>query len=579
MTHNTIALKRLTMNAHWAIVSSALTHRCKTWAKGKNLSVYVGDDGGQGQSTAFYTPSTGQIEINARIAFGQVDPATIGDLRDPIVLSRYPLAAGIALHEAMHAYNQHADLAKLNKELWDRGGESLMNVHTYLEETRVEGRGIIMWPKDKGYLKASSKFIYDTNKGKWSPRFAAVCLIGRAAVGVLDESEVEEVQEYLLTIPGWSTALLAIVRDTAEKFRDLNDYGPDLAEQIRLAEVLDQLMPLPADDFDEEELEEAMQGALSKAARNGSKDAVANAIKARADDEQREKDKDRKQKAKSQAIADSVFYPLKGAPRPERPELSNMRVPTVAEKTAAANLAKELKKAKYRDADLTEFRSALPPGRVSGTEIMRMSAAEYIGASTKGFEPFKRKRYEIIDEPPLSVGIMSDVSGSMIRVQPSIGSACWIIAEAVYGIADANAALVYYGNDVYPGLRKGERLPKVATWTGSAGYEQFDKGFQALDGELDLLSGSGARLLFICSDGQYRPPQVEACLKWLDKCVKSGVAVVWLDLKDKSAAQDYADKFSGGVEHVRIGTDLPAAISKIGEACVRALTAVSSGGD
>jgi hypothetical protein len=132
---------------------------------------------------------------------------------------------------------------------------------------------------------------------------------------------------------------------------------------------------------------------------------------------------------------------------------------------------------------------------------------------------------------------------------------------------------VYFGQDVYPGLRKGERLRNVRVWSGRDGWEQFDYAFRALDGELNLLNGKGARLLVVVSDGQYGGTgQDVARDKWLKYCVRNGVGVVWLTPRENQVPTELVIP---GMEIVSIGTDFLDATTIIGSACIRALERVS----
>jgi hypothetical protein len=161
----------------------------------------------------------------------------------------------------------------------------------------------------------------------------------------------------------------------------------------------------------------------------------------------------------------------------------------------------------------------------------------------------------------------------MGRVQSSIGTAVYVISEAVYRLDKAAAAAVYFGEKVYPGLARGERLRTVNTWLAHDGHEDFDNGFRALDGELSLLRGEGARLLVVVSDGQYGATvpgsskgQLQAAREWLNTCVKNRVGVVWIQLRGQHTP------FSGpGIEVVTVDGDILEATDAIGQAAMRAL--------
>jgi hypothetical protein len=138
----------------------------------------------------------------------------------------------------------------------------------------------------------------------------------------------------------------------------------------------------------------------------------------------------------------------------------------------------------------------------------------------------------------------------------------------------ATAASVYYGYDIFSVLNPGEYLRDVHVYSASDGVEVFDKGFRALDGGLNLLDGHGARILVVCSDGQYGGHgEAEAARKWLKRCKDSGVAVLWLDYRDSPSAIALCEET--GATRVKVGTDVVAAAQAIGQACQEALTHAS----
>jgi hypothetical protein len=101
------------------------------------------------------------------------------------------------------------------------------------------------------------------------------------------------------------------------------------------------------------------------------------------------------------------------------------------------------------------------------------------------------------------------------------------MSEAVRRV-QGKSAMVYYGNEVFPTLKPGQHLSEVKVWSALDGTEKFDEAFRALDGALNLLNGSGARLLVVTSDGAYTADQSDKARKWVKRCQEAGVAVLWL---------------------------------------------------
>jgi hypothetical protein len=129
---------------------------------------------------------------------------------------------------------------------------------------------------------------------------------------------------------------------------------------------------------------------------------------------------------------------------------------------------------------------------------------------------------------------MVDISGSMSSAMNPMASTAWIMSEAVRRV-QGRCAMVYYGSDVFPTLKAGQRLKEVNVYSAPDGTEKFDRAFRALDGALNLINGEGARLLVVVSDGHYTHEETESAKAWVARCSKNGVAVLWLPIGDNGA--------------------------------------------
>jgi hypothetical protein len=119
-------------------------------------------------------------------------------------------------------------------------------------------------------------------------------------------------------------------------------------------------------------------------------------------------------------------------------------------------------------------------------------------------------------------------------------------------------------------------LDQVNVYTAPDGTEKFDKAFKALDGGLNLLHGTGARLLVVVSDGCYTPRESENARRWLAECDRNGVAVLWLpfteaynthyakDITRSTNAVLLADVRNPTDAALRIGAAAADALTKIG---------------
>jgi hypothetical protein len=145
------------------------------------------------------------------------------------------------------------------------------------------------------------------------------------------------------------------------------------------------------------------------------------------------------------------------------------------------------------------------------------------------------------------------------------------MSEAVRRV-QGKTAMVYYGQDVFPTLKAGQHLNEVSVWSANDPTEQFDKAFKALDGSLELLNGTGARLLVVVSDGIYTDKESSKARNWIKRCEQSGVAVLWLTFSSRSRYDDASAICKNTKAVLLSGTLDPAdAAVEIGKAAAKAL--------
>jgi hypothetical protein len=131
--------------------------------------------------------------------------------------------------------------------------------------------------------------------------------------------------------------------------------------------------------------------------------------------------------------------------------------------------------------------------------------------------------------------------------------------------------MVYFGNDVFPTLKAGQRLKEVSVYSAEDGTEKFGNAFSALDGALNLLHGNGAKLLVIVSDGQYTGDEQTKCKEIVSKCKEAGVAILWLPFDRGANAKYLGGDYAEVIDNITNPTE---ASEIIGRACERVLTKV-----
>jgi len=209
------------------------------------------------------------------------------------------------------------------------------------------------------------------------------------------------------------------------------------------------------------------------------------------------KEQTSKEQKKNEEIAKEIFSKSTGpGESATRSRLTEKRPPNGKERNSAVKISKALERAKYRERGITEVGSIVPPGKLNTRKIIQAKALEQRGVFTQP-TAFTKKVRKHTDEPPLTVGVMVDISGSMGSAMNPMASTAWIMSEAVRRV-QGNVAMVYYGSDVFPTLKRGQRLKE----------------------------------LVIVSDGQYTHEETERAKSWIKTCSKHGVAVLWLPIGD-----------------------------------------------
>ena len=232
-------------------------------------------------------------------------------------------------------------------------------------------------------------------------------------------------------------------------------------------------------------------------------------------------------------------------------------------------IGEALERAKYRERDETQLSSFVPPGRLRTRAIVQNTALRARGQMATA-QPFRRTVRKHTDEPTLNVGVMVDISGSMGGAMNPMATTAWVMSEAVNRI-QGNCAMVYFGNDVFATLKKGQRLDKVNVYSAKDGTEKFNKAFQALNGELNLTNGNGARLLVIVSDGEYVGEEIKKAKEIVAECESAGVAILWLPFDNGNSAIKLSNNYA------EIVTDISTpeqSAEIIGRACEKVMTKV-----
>ena len=584
--------------SEWLGVGSQIGSLANEWAERSDIVAYVGPGAG-GPAPACFIPASAEIEVNVDVAFGYgVEPDEI-DLTTRRGRYEFPRAIGAVYHEACHARFSQWDMKAAYAALAKDEYEALM----LLEEGRIEAWGLAKRSKMHPFLESCALEIVVADAEEqfagMSDTQGAATLVGlvwaRVDAGILRLDDVRKVTDLIDDYLG--LGIVAKLREIAQEFQEFGNHY-DLSEVYPLAQEWARIVREVAEEKGDAQPEsgegesgegsegegesgegsgmskiiEKMLDALSDAADSV---AISNADAlddAETTEKYEEVVKDKADKAKevkkAKDTAAKVFASGTGVGYgSSHSRILTKRAPNADERRAANVIATMLEKAKYRDRDVTEIASVMPPGRLRARAMVQGAAMRERGIRTQP-EAWRRKVRKHTDEPTLNVGVMVDISGSMSTAMEPMAVTAYVMSEAVQRV-QGKAAMVYYGNSVFPTLRVGERMSEVRIYDAPDGTEKFDEAFRSIDGTMNLLHGSGARLLVIVSDGVYTHDESNAAKRWMRRCAEEGVAVVWLPFDHGVMAKDV-----GGEHSVVLGgrfspTD---AAQKIGQACAEALT-------
>lgn len=568
----------------WLRFGSQMGEVVNIWAGRNDLATYVGPGAG-GDAPACFNPILAEVEVNIEAAFGiGIEAGIIGDFRQRETQREWPKASGAVLHEALHARFTKWSLPAAHAILSKPEYEAL----ELLEESRIEAFGVKTFPKNREFLRASALEIVlgdiadNTDKITTIAVAARIAglLIARIDAGVLDKSDVGEIPDILETVLGedlikvlrniWSRAqtheqhsdatyLYDLAREWVQAITDKQkEKGEQTQEDLQqsmedlmemLSDLADDIGFSVRDALDEEETSERWQKIVHASGKNSA--------------EQRAHEREAQK-----VLADKV------GPNPDtntNSRLTAARQPSSEERTAAVHVASWLDKAKYRERSETVIKSVTPPGRLRARALVQGAAAKSKGVMVQP-EAWRKTARKHTDDPTLKIGVMVDISGSMSDAMEPMAVTAWVLSEAAKR-AQAKAAMVYYGSDVFATLKPGQHLDNVKVYSAPDGTEKFDKAFKTLDGSLNLLHSDGARMLVIVSDGQYTSNEREAAREWVKRCSDAGVAVIWVTYDSGYYLNAYVNGTSAVV--VRASKNTSEVAELIGKAAAKALTQVS----
>ena len=631
----------VTTPKEWLKAGTVVADRVNRWARRRDIVALLETDVDvkrpPGYSPACFVPATAEIEVDVIEGCGpQVTPADVLAFSEREGLEEYPALAGLLLHEAMHARHSRWDLS-VHREL----DPIVSTLVTMLEEIRIEHRGVVGWPKDAVFLRASALKLATADAREQALKYesedktlplslavvqVAIAAIGRVDAGVLEEDDVAPIYELL-----GKSLTYTLVEDMRAIWRRVFDVRDDTNVEP-IVEIAQDLLTLlrEASALPEEEKSEgpgrggASEGAgegtgegtgtgdadepgdgdgdgdgeskgigdgtaeteitletlkeLIEAAEEVGEDVVIE-VTVEIGDVQRDRAWEAELKARSSVAEErhaaeaemSKIFSKGTGPSGERRTGSRLveeRPPTAQERIAAVTAAQLLDQARYRDRIVTPTRSQLPPGRLRPRSAVQQAADRARGAISAA-EPWNAKHRRHVEDPTLQIGVLVDISGSMNAAMEPMGVLAWVMSEASRRIG-ARCAQIYYGSGVFVTLRPGEYRDDVRIYSAPDGTERFTSAFKALDGALNLIHGSGQRLLVIASDMIYTSGEADASVEAVRRCREAGVPVVIIPFEGYSGYESYREpheKVGASIVNKRMSSaDIAVLVAKIAAA-------------
>jgi hypothetical protein len=569
---------------HWVRISAEIGEWVQSIAKRDDLLVVIEPGSGKG-APAVFLPETGTVEINPDVCAEGMNPADIHMDTEAGRLA-HPSFAGAGGHEGGHGAHSLWPIDQNPKK------RAIVQAALLLEEAAMEGDVVREHPEVRTLLRATFNKIVNKQDEPIDTVMGAAGMValavGRADAGVLDHAEVKPITDVCKAVLGdrfdqLRQVVLDVqkigVRDDAEvmegfgkKWLDiLGDDAKGDAGEGPVIYVCGEEHGEGGDGDEEGKDGEGKDGvvkqvadAVSEAAEQEAKGQV-DAAKVRDEVESRKKDaaEDKKdEKAATEAFAKPPKFVGHGSGWGSE-GLSGERAPKPAEFGQANVLTERIRKAQFRDRSVTTITTAVPPGRLKSAQAMKRSAERAMGLPPTA-QPWKQTVRKQVDQPPITVGIGCDISGSMRWATDAVASAAWVIARAVH-LCEGDSATVAYGERVHAVVKPGESPARVREFAANGGMENFIGANRALNGALQLEGATGTRLLVFISDGQYTHSQREQGDKYVARLIESGVKVLWIGFYGQP--RDTAVK---GCEYVRL-TDPSKMGSIIGDAMVRLL--------
>jgi hypothetical protein len=546
----------------WFPVAAQVGKYVNTRSHRTDIVSVVSTTAGMG-APACFIPSLAEMHINTEVC-DLGDPDKV-DLTDSLWSLSHAPAVGAMTHEAAHARHTRFDPRELMEEFG--ATRKMVDVITTLEEPRIEAHALRFHAASKPFLRGCAMEIVGRDfvipDSRYGAAAAAGLLLARVDAKVISAAEARGFRKDILDVLGKDTldalkplwqrflrlhdADFAGMVDVAREWLDVLGEDPEDSEGM----VGEALMgePLPGEgegsggegegegEGSESTTGEAFGKGIMKKVHIAESKMDGEIVEARGEERAERKAAERRADAERRAEAGrehaESFGKAATGTHGYSPDgfahYSHSRPPTSDERRAAKTLAKTLERIDYRDRAVRKVNSAVPPGRLRGRMAVQAEAYAEQGRDTSTVEVWSGKRRTKVESTPLTIGFLVDISGSMNAAMEPLGSTQWVVSTAGSHI-DAKVASAHFGDYVHGVTPCGVKEKDVRLFAPYDGSEAFRSAALAIDKELNLLDGRGARILFVASDGVFvNAPDMRYAKTWMPLAKRKGVAVIFLN--------------------------------------------------
>lgn len=201
--------------------------------------------------------------------------------------------------------------------------------------------------------------------------------------------------------------------------------------------------------------------------------------------------------------------------------------PSPADRSYAARLGRELETLNVSGRGRFMSASEVPPGRMNSRQMMQRAADRHAGRPSSA-KPWKRVQHKVDVNPPLTVAVLTDISGSQSWAEEASARVSWILSQAVTSI-NGRVACVAFGDHPFITLKPGDHPTHKIVADACGGSEAFDFACGAADVMLNLMNGRGVRLVFVFTDGDFvKLGERKRGELWVDDLTAAGCHVIWI---------------------------------------------------